>query len=210
MKRILLFTFFALFLLLLSASAASAFGMKDVIRMHQDGVADSLIVQKIYYSGKTFHLDAGDMHALKEAGVSDEVISAMLRTEADYDSGDYSYDYGPGDYYPHSRLYLGFGLGYGAWWPYYGSYWYPGYYPYYAHHYYGGRHGYYGYYDYPYDRYYFHRGSTGYHSPTGQYGDTRYRGTVGNRINTGNRGYTGYRERSTVTPPSSGTRTRRR
>ena len=36
MKRILLFTFFALFLLLLSASAASAFGMKDVIRMHQD------------------------------------------------------------------------------------------------------------------------------------------------------------------------------
>ena len=220
MKRILLPVLFALALFLISASAASAFGLKDVVRMHEDGIADSLIIQKIVYSGKTFHLDADDLHALKEAGVSDEGISALLRTEAEYDSRDGYYDYGydRGYYYPHARVYLGFGLGYyDSWWPYYGGYWYRGYSPYYPYYsrYYGGYH-------HDYDRYYFRRGYTGYRTPTGQWGDTRYRGQVGSRIYTGNRGYpgyrgytgsrgyTGYRERTGVAPQGQGSRTRRR
>ena len=80
MKRILLIGSFGLLLSFISVHGAWAFGLKDVVQMHGDGIADSLIIQKIDHSGKTFHLDARDMHELKQAGVSDEVISAMLQT----------------------------------------------------------------------------------------------------------------------------------
>ena len=66
---------------MLVATSAWAFGVKDVITMHQAGVADSLITQKIMYSRTTFHLDGADIRALKQAGVTDAVISEMLRTE---------------------------------------------------------------------------------------------------------------------------------
>jgi hypothetical protein len=75
--------------LLATPPAASAFGWKDVVKMQQAGIADSLMLQKIEYSGTTFHLNAGEMEALKEAGVSDAVISAMLRTEAEDDDAEY-------------------------------------------------------------------------------------------------------------------------
>jgi hypothetical protein len=207
MRRILLFLFAGLLLFLLSAPAASAFGWKDVVKMHRDGIADSLIVQKIEYSGKTFRLDADDIHALKEAGVSDEVVSAMLRTEdRRYDDDYYDYPYGYAyDYYsyPHTRLYLGFGLG--SYYPrswYYGGHRYPRYYPYFSQRYYwthryGGTYGY--------------RGYTGYRGWTGNYGDTRYRGQVGDRLQTGNRGYPGSRGRTGGSAgPGTGTRTRSR
>src|SRR5262245_65371245 len=76
--------------------SALAFGWKDVIRMHQDGVPDSLIIQKIEHSGKSFSLSPDQIHRLMEADVSDEVISAMLRTEDqdEYDRGDYGRYYG--------------------------------------------------------------------------------------------------------------------
>ncbi|HTQ45167.1 MAG TPA: hypothetical protein VMI75_20545 [Polyangiaceae bacterium] len=77
MKRIGL----AVLVMMLTATGAWAFGVKDVIALQHDGVADSLIVQKIEYSGTTFHLDASDLRALKQAGVSDNVISVMLKTE---------------------------------------------------------------------------------------------------------------------------------
>ena len=119
-KRIFIVAVGAALLLLLSTGAASAFGVKDVVALTKDGVADSLILQKIAYSRTTFHLDAGDIHALKSAGVSDEVISAMLRTEAD--GRDEYVDgypvYGP-YYYPH----------------YYAPYYYPYYGPYYPYYY---------------------------------------------------------------------------
>jgi len=176
-------------LLLLSTSAASAFGLKDVLRMHKDGIDDSLIIQKIEYSGKTFHLDADDMHKLKEAGVSDKVISAMLRTEARYEDDEY-YDRGYDYYYhhyPRTRLYVGFGHGgYYPYYGYYGSYWYPRHYSYYS--------------PRSYRTY-----------PQGQYGNTRYRGQVGERLYTGNRGpAAGYGGRSRPAQPGAGTRTRQR
>jgi hypothetical protein len=114
MKRILLLAAAALVLSLLAPGGAWAFGTKDVVQMHRDGIADSLIIQKIHYSGKTFHLEASDIRALKGAGVSDEIISAMLATEERYDR-DYGYYY---PYYP--RVVVGFG--------YYGYHGYPGYY----------------------------------------------------------------------------------
>ena len=81
MKRILITAAMVVGLSLVTAHGAWAFGWKDVVKMHQDGVADSLIIQKIDHSGKRFHLEAKEIHALKEADVSDEVISAMLATE---------------------------------------------------------------------------------------------------------------------------------
>ncbi len=139
MKRIVIIAGTGLLLLILFAPAASAFGVKDVIRMTEDEIPDSLIIMKIENSGKTFHLDAKDMHKLREAGVSNEVVSAMLRTEGQ----DRDYE-GYGDYYyyphvrPYPRLFLGFGYhsysgpyraGYGYWghrYPrYYGSYYRP-------------------------------------------------------------------------------------
>ena len=158
MKRILLLGLAGLVVILVSAPTASAFGTKDVIKMTRDGVADSLIIQKIEYSGKTFRLDADDIHALQEGGVSDEVISAMLRTESQDRRDDYygyGYDYPP-YYYPYSRVYLGFGF--------YGHY---GHYGHYGYPYYGG-YRYYpryrSYYSNPYSR---------------NHGNQRYRGSYG-------------------------------
>jgi hypothetical protein len=164
MKRTLLLAAAGLLLILVSASTASAFGTKDVLRMTKDGVPDSLIIQKIEYSGKTFHLDAEDMHVLRDGGVSDGVISAMLRTEAP-DGRDDGYGYGDGGYYypspyPYGHVSLGFGF-YN-----YGGYRYYGHHSYYGSPYYGG-------YGYP-------RSHSHYGTPySGNYGNQRYRGSYG-------------------------------
>lgn len=160
MKRILIIAGTGLLLLILFAPAASAFGVKDVIRMTEDEIPDSLIIMKIENSGKRFRLDADDMRKLRQAGVSDEVVSAMLRTEG----RDRDYE-GYGDYYyhpyvrPYPRLFLGFG---------YHSYYRP---------YRAG----YGYWDYRYPRYrpYYRPYSSQPYS--GNYGTTRYRGSHGSR-----------------------------
>jgi len=168
MKRISILVAVGLLLFLLPASRASAFGVKDVIRMNDDGVADSLMILKIENSGKTFHLDADDLHALREAGVSDEVISAMLRTEGrdgrDRDYWDGGYYYPPA--YPYGHVFLGFG--------------YYHHYGYYAPRYYGSR--FYGSYGYPRYRVY--------HAQpySGNYGTQRYRGSYGTRPGTSGSG----------------------
>jgi len=157
MKRILLPATIGLLFILFLAPGASAFGLKDVLKMHGDGIADSLIILKIENSGKTFHLDADDMHALHRAGVSDEVISAMLRTEGEDRSGDYGYGYYypyPHSYpsvYPYSHVFLDFGFHRHYYAPYYGGYRYPRYLPNYGHGY------------------------------TRNYGNYRYRGSYGSR-----------------------------
>jgi len=168
MKRILLFAVTALTVSLFSAPGVWAFGMKDVLKMNEDGIADSLIILKIQNSGKTFHLDANDMRALHKAGVSDEVISTMLRTEGRDRDEDY---YGHGGYYPYaypysypySHVFLGFGYRH-YYSPYYGGYRLPRYRPYYTN---------------PY---------------SGNYGNTRYRGSYGSRLPAG--GHSGTRSRS--------------
>ena len=157
MKRILLLAAAIVFPALI-ASGAWAFSERDVAQMHKDGVADSLVIQKIQHSGKRFSLDANGVRELKKAGVSDEVISAMLATE---DQGRPASD--NGSYYPHVTVGLGFwgnygylgyyghyGPYYGPYYGYYGSYYRPYYAPYYGHYgpYYRGfyaprRYGYY-------------------------------------------------------------------
>ena len=150
MKRILiLLTAWAL-LCALTPSAARAFSWHDVRDLHAAGISDSLILQKIAYSGHVFHLEANELRQLKEAGVSDEVISAMLETEARpnddsrgpyYHPGyvvypypgyyPYSYYY-PYYYYPRTRVSFNFGYRYGyghaRYYPHYGHYR-PAYYP---------------------------------------------------------------------------------
>jgi len=126
MKRILLIAAASLLALSLFVASAWAFGTKDVIAMHRAGIPDSLVVQKIRYSGANFHLNTNDITKLKSEGISDTVISAMLRTEARasvvyydpywgpywwYDGphfAPYSYYYGP--YYP--RVSVGFNYAY--------------------------------------------------------------------------------------------------
>jgi len=183
MKRILLYTVTGLLLFFIWAPGAYAFGVKDILKMNDDGIADSLIILKIENSGKTFHLNADDMHALQKAGVSDEVISAMLRTEGrdrdeDYGYGGY-YPYYAYPYYPYSHVFLGFG---------YRHYYSP---------YYGG---YYGGYRVPRYRPYYSNPSSG------TYGNYRYRGSVGTRQPSTGGSY-GNRQPSSG---GSGTRTRSR
>ena len=119
MRRVVLISVATSLLLMLASGAASAFGVKDVVAMSKDGVSDSLILQKIRYSGKSFHLDARDVHDLKAAGVSDEVISAMLRTEGRDDWGP---AYGP--YYYPRHYYTPYVVGY-PYYYYYSPYYYP-------------------------------------------------------------------------------------
>jgi hypothetical protein len=132
MRRFLLVVAAILAASVFAANRAQAFGVKDVIQMHRDGIADSLIVQKIRYSGKAFHLDANDLRDLKREGIPDEIVSEMLATERrdDYPYyGGYYYPYGPYHYY-YPRVVVGFG--------YYGYYGHPYYrryvrpFPYYA------------------------------------------------------------------------------
>lgn len=116
MKRIGLLVAVAALLLLvgLPARSAWAFGVKDVVAMHRDGVPDSLIIMKIRHSDAVFHLNAKDLRLLQDEGVSDRVVGAMLRTE----DRDRYYGYGgwydPWYYDPWApRLVLGFDYGFG-------------------------------------------------------------------------------------------------
>jgi hypothetical protein len=205
MKRFLVCSALLLLASIAAAPDASAFGWKDVLKLHRAGVADSLILQKIEYSGETIRLDADDIAALKEAGVSDEVISAILRTEApDYEDDEEWYD--DGYYYhprPRPRVYVGFGWYAPYDYGYYDHYYYPryarGYYGYYG--YYGGHR--YHRYDYPYRRY------TGYRGHYGDYGTSRERTRVEGRIDSRSRWDAGYRApRSYARPYDGGTRSR--
>ncbi len=195
MKRIVLALVAGSLFCLVSAQGAWALSWKDVASLHQDGVADSLIIQKIIYSGQVFQLEAKDIRDLKKAGVSDEVISVMLRTEAqgEGDNGGYAES---GDYHGDTSSHVYVGLGFGYYGGYYGPY-YGGYAPY---PYYGG---YYGRYYAPYYRsHYYPRYRTGYYGRPGyNYGYARPRsnGNYGNarpRYNYGPRPGSGH--------PSSG------
>jgi len=117
MKRIIIIAAAGLLLLCALPHGAWAFGVKDVVAMSQDGVPDSLIIQKIRHSDTRFDLNAKDMHALREAGVSNDVISAMLRTE----NRDRYYAYHDDYFWPYySPWYLDFDFGYYG--PYYHGY----------------------------------------------------------------------------------------
>ncbi|MBI5836795.1 MAG: hypothetical protein HZB25_06100 [Candidatus Eisenbacteria bacterium] len=105
MNRALLIGAIATLVMAGSAPRAWSFDLKDVVAMHEDSISDELIIEKIQHSGESFDLDAGDLRELKAAGVSDRVITALLRTEDqgdEEDDGGYryahpyrAYSYGP-------------------------------------------------------------------------------------------------------------------
>ena len=114
--------------MMLSPAGVRAFGVNDVIRLKKEQVSDSLIVLAIQKSGDVIHVSSNDFRRLKQAGVSDPVMSALLRSEqvgfekkADVNAYGWStYPYGP---YPHSSFALNLNYGYGGYlWPAYRPY----------------------------------------------------------------------------------------
>jgi len=79
MNRTLLSIFAGLSLLLIAAPAM-ALSLGDVKEMHSVGVPDSIIIQTIENSDEVFNLGAKDIIALKQAGVSDDIIAALQAT----------------------------------------------------------------------------------------------------------------------------------
>src|SRR5262244_3971561 len=67
--------------MLLSPAGVRAFGVNDVLKLQKEQVSDSLIVLAIQKSGQVIHVSSDDFRRLKQAGVSDHVMSAMLRSE---------------------------------------------------------------------------------------------------------------------------------
>jgi hypothetical protein len=61
--------------------ASTLLAVKDVVAMSQERIPELLIIEKIRHCDTRFDLDAKDLHLLKEAGVSNDVVVAMLRTE---------------------------------------------------------------------------------------------------------------------------------
>ena len=127
MKRRSLFVTALVLAMLLSPAGVRAFGVHDVIKLHQEQVSDSLIVLEIQQSGKVIHLTSNDFRQLKQAGVSDEVMSALLRTEQvgfqKNAAGHYAvapvYVHYPYDPLPWQHSSFVFGFRYGGYrWPY--------------------------------------------------------------------------------------------
>ena len=115
---------------ILSPAGVRAFGVNDVIQLQKAQVSDSLIVLAIQNSGQVIHVGSDDFRQLKLAGVSDDVMSAMLRSEqvgfqkkaAHYGTPPDAYVHYPYDPLPyaHSSFVLGFSYGYpGYRWPVY-------------------------------------------------------------------------------------------
>ncbi|HTY58309.1 MAG TPA: hypothetical protein VMF59_05805 [Bacteroidota bacterium] len=54
---------------------------QDVIALSKSRIGDNVIIGMIYNSGSTFHLRTPDVIELADSGVSDTVISAMMKTD---------------------------------------------------------------------------------------------------------------------------------
>lgn len=52
----------------------------DVIDWSRHGVTDEIIIDRVDRSGTVFHLTAADENALREKGVSEDVVQAMKQT----------------------------------------------------------------------------------------------------------------------------------
>jgi len=134
MRRRSLFAVAILLATVLSPVGARAFGVHDVIKLKKAQVSDSLIVLAIQNSHQVIHVTSDDFRTLKQAGTSDDVMSALLRTEqvgfqknvdnhqAGVNQYGWSVDPYPAPYgYPSSSISFAFSYGYGGYmWPYYG------------------------------------------------------------------------------------------
>ena len=56
--------------------------MKQVIRLHQSGVSDEVLLQRIRADRVAYDLTRDDLADLRKAGVSERVIQAMRETRA--------------------------------------------------------------------------------------------------------------------------------
>lgn len=105
----------------------------EIVKMSKSGISDPVLVEKIRAEGVAVRPTADHIESLKNEGVSDEVVKAMInapvretRVEVTDYPNLYYYPYPSYPYYPYS--YYG----------YYGPYWYGHYYPYgYGHPYWG-------------------------------------------------------------------------
>jgi hypothetical protein len=64
--------------------------MNDVIQMAQNHISDEVIIDQFRSRGVVFHLSAQDTIWLKQNGVSDRVVEAMLATANGYPRRVYS------------------------------------------------------------------------------------------------------------------------
>ena len=72
-----------LFALLLAVPSSSwAISLYDVVRLSQHGYSDEQIIELIDDTGARFQLDADSLVTLKEAGVSERVIQALIKATA--------------------------------------------------------------------------------------------------------------------------------
>lgn len=76
MKRIL--GLFACLILLTATVRAETLNNDSVIQLHKLGLGDSTVIQKIKASTCTFDTSVDGLKALKDAGISDEIIQTML------------------------------------------------------------------------------------------------------------------------------------
>jgi hypothetical protein len=80
----------------------------DIVAMVQAGMSDEQIIREIDSTRSVFRLNATDVVALRDQGVSDRVISYMMETytraavEWERSRSWYYYGYGPYFYYPFS------------------------------------------------------------------------------------------------------------
>ncbi len=90
----------------------------DVIALTKSRIGDNVIIRMIYNSGSVFHLRTPDVIELADSGVSDTVITAMMRTDEPGGGGG-----GPGGYYASYPPYYWWGVS--PWWSpwYFSSYW---------------------------------------------------------------------------------------
>jgi hypothetical protein len=62
------------------ARAARILGMNDIVQMAHSGVSDRVIISQIYATGSVYRLSPSDTIWLREQGVSDTVVRAMVDT----------------------------------------------------------------------------------------------------------------------------------
>ncbi|WP_375395345.1 hypothetical protein [uncultured Sphingomonas sp.] len=77
MERVRLF-FLAVALVLSSAASAQRFDNKSVVALHHAGLGDNTIIAKVNGLPCSYDVSTDGLIALKQAGVSDDVIAAMV------------------------------------------------------------------------------------------------------------------------------------
>ncbi len=92
--------------------------LKEVIELTQAGVSDDVIIKQIKATGASFELSTDDILFLKDTGVSDQVIEAMIETAQEEpvrrEVHIYHRPYPRAYYYPYPVVSFGFGLHHGG------------------------------------------------------------------------------------------------